>query len=106
GAFLFPRTSAGSLLFGEIRIVDSRLTTARLRLLSGGHCSGHPLVAAEPRYAGSPAVAPGEVVPLTSRAERRASRRRSARSFPAQMHARAPPWHATRYSAPARRHEA
>ena len=64
------------------------------------------MVAAEPRYACSPAVAPGEVVPLTSRAERRASRRRSAHSFPAQTYARAPPWHASRYSAPARRHEA
>jgi hypothetical protein len=30
----------------------------------------------------SPAMAPGEVVPLTSRAERRASRPRSAHSFP------------------------
>lgn len=46
------------------------------------------------------------VVQLTSRAERRASRRRSAHSFPAQTYARAPPWHASRYSAPARRHEA
>ena len=64
------------------------------------------MVAAEPRYACSPAVAPGEVVPLTSRAERRASRRRSAHSFKAQTYARAPPWHASRYSAPARRHEA
>jgi hypothetical protein len=42
------------------------------------------MVAAEPRYEGTPAVAPGEVVPLTSRAERKASRRRSAYSFPAQ----------------------
>ena len=66
----------------------------------------HSWVAAEPRYACSSAVAPGEVVALTSRAERRASRRRSAHSSPAQTYARALPWHASRYSAPARRHEA
>src|SRR5215472_17599662 len=48
------------------------------------------MVAAEPRYACSPAVAPGEVVPLTSRAERRANRRHLAHSFPAQTFARAP----------------
>jgi len=46
---------------------------------------------AEPRYACSPAVAPGEVVPLTSHAEHRASRRPSAHSFPAQTYARATP---------------
>src|SRR5262249_35009153 len=53
-----------------------------------------------------PGTVHSTVIPLMSRAERRASRRRSAHSFPAQTYARAPPWHASRYSAPAQRHEA
>src|SRR5262249_54035676 len=42
--------SAPILVFSGLSTHDSRLTTARLRLLSAAHCSHDLSVAAEPRY--------------------------------------------------------